>query len=107
MSRYKIIRSIFRGRNTEIFHGIIVHPQGLGSQVAIKRLHEEIAQDEPAVRAFLNEARVGGSCARAGAGSPTPTSWAPMSSIDATTALALLRAVSAVRVVLTRQRLAR
>jgi serine/threonine-protein kinase len=59
MSRYKIIRSIFRGRNTEIFHGIIVHPQGLGSQVAIKRLHEEIAQDEPAVRAFLNEARVG------------------------------------------------
>ncbi len=59
MSRYKIIRSIFRGRNTEIFHGIIVHPQGLGSQVAIKRLHEEMAHDEPSVRAFLNEARVG------------------------------------------------
>jgi serine/threonine-protein kinase len=59
MSRYKIIRSIFRGRNTEIFHGIIVHPQGLGSQVAIKRLHEEKSHHEPAVRAFLNEARVG------------------------------------------------
>lgn len=59
MSRYKVIRSIFRGRSTEILHGIIVHPQGLGSEIVIKRLHKELAGSEPAVRAFLNEARVG------------------------------------------------
>jgi serine/threonine protein kinase len=59
MSRYKVIRSIFHGRNTDILHGIIVHPQGLGSEIAIKRLHKKGAREEPAVRAFLNEARVG------------------------------------------------
>jgi serine/threonine-protein kinase len=59
MSRYKVIRSVHRGQRSEIFHGIIVHPQGLGSEVAIKRLHPHVAAQEPLVRAFLNEARVG------------------------------------------------
>jgi serine/threonine protein kinase len=59
MSRYKIIRSLYRGRSTEIFHGVIVHPQGLGSEIAVKRLHPELCRDASKVRAFLNEARVG------------------------------------------------
>jgi serine/threonine protein kinase len=59
MPRHKIIATVSRGRTTDILQGIIVHPEGLGSQIAIKRLHEEFASDEPTVRAFLNEARVG------------------------------------------------
>ncbi len=59
MSGYKIIRSLYRGRSTEIFHGVIVHPQGLGSEIAVKRLHPELRENASMVRAFLNEARVG------------------------------------------------
>jgi serine/threonine-protein kinase len=59
MPRHKITGTISRGRTTEILRALIVHPEGLGSEVAIKRLHKEVARDEKIARAFLNEGRVG------------------------------------------------
>lgn len=59
MPRHKITGTIWRGRTTEILRGLLVHTEGLGSEVVIKRLHKDVARDEGIVKAFLNEGRVG------------------------------------------------
>ncbi len=57
-SRYRIGRVIKRGGMSEVFEALMLGAQGFERRVAIKRLLPALAEDESAVRAFIDEARI-------------------------------------------------
>ena len=58
--RYMLTHLLGKGGMASVYRAIRAGPMGFAKEVAIKRIHEELTQDEQQVKALINEARIGG-----------------------------------------------
>ena len=58
--RYRLVGLLGQGGMATVYRALMSGPMGFEKEVALKRLHEEVTQDERLVRSLVNEARLGG-----------------------------------------------
>ena len=58
--RYMLTHLLGKGGMASVYRAIRAGPMGFAKEVAIKRIHEELTQDEQQLKSLINEARIGG-----------------------------------------------
>ncbi len=57
---YRLTHLLGKGGMASVYRALRSGPMGFAKEVAIKRLHEALAEDEKILKALINEARLGG-----------------------------------------------
>jgi eukaryotic-like serine/threonine-protein kinase len=58
--RYRLVGLLGQGGMATVYRALMSGPMGFEKEVALKRLHAEVTEDERLVRSLVNEARLGG-----------------------------------------------
>ena len=57
---YRLTHLLGKGGMASVYRALRSGPMGFSKEVAIKRLHDALANDEKILKALINEARLGG-----------------------------------------------